>query len=75
MFVISGFETMELFGLSEIQIVGVAVAAVVVAATAAIVFSSKKSKGLAARYDKRQTLSNFCIDDVDLMDTFDTLRN
>lgn len=35
---------MELLGLSEIQIVGVAVAAVVVAATAAIFFSSKKSK-------------------------------
>lgn len=32
-------------GLSEIQLVGVAVAAVVVAATAALLFNSKKSKG------------------------------
>lgn len=32
-------------GLSEIQLVGVAVAAVVVAATAAFLFNSKKSKG------------------------------
>ncbi|WOH00027.1 hypothetical protein DCAR_0519383 [Daucus carota subsp. sativus] len=36
---------MQLFGLSETQIVGVAIAAFVLAVTVAIVFSSKKSKG------------------------------
>ncbi|XP_063949380.1 NADH--cytochrome b5 reductase 1-like isoform X1 [Daucus carota subsp. sativus] len=40
-----GMETMQLFGLSETQIVGVAIAAFVLAVTVAIVFSSKKSKG------------------------------
>lgn len=47
---VSGLETMELFGLSEIQILGVAVAAVVVSVTAYIVFSSKKSKGSTGYY-------------------------
>lgn len=50
---VSGLKTMELFGLSEIQVVGAAVAVVVVAATAAIILSSKKSKGMAVHYNNR----------------------
>nr|XP_017249205.1 PREDICTED: NADH--cytochrome b5 reductase 1-like isoform X2 [Daucus carota subsp. sativus]XP_017249206.1 PREDICTED: NADH--cytochrome b5 reductase 1-like isoform X2 [Daucus carota subsp. sativus] len=56
---VSGMETMQLFGLSETQIVGVAIAAFVLAVTVAIVFSSKKSKERMSHHFREMRVGDY----------------